>query len=149
MKFRFQLESALRLALRAEEMARTELGRAIAVLDGIRQEISDLRGQLREETALQNDARQGVIWAQGQTLFFDWVRGQAMRIAQREAAFLQAQTEVERARAALVEKRRSVEVLKRLKERRYAQWRLEQSRKELAEGSDIAARRWTRDHAPN
>jgi hypothetical protein len=41
-----------------------------------------------------------------------------------------------------VEKRRAVQVFERLRERRLAQWKLEMSRKELAEGSDVAGRRW-------
>ncbi|MBK9576703.1 MAG: flagellar export protein FliJ [Fibrobacterota bacterium] len=147
MKFKFQLEAALRLAERAEEAAKTILGKCVSEQERLRQAIHDLRTELREETALQQSARLGEIWAQGQTLFFDWVRGQAVRIAAVEEAFVQAQARVAEARAVLVEKRRAVEVLNRLRERRYAQWRLEVSRKELAEGSDIAARRWMRDHA--
>ncbi|MBK8801939.1 MAG: flagellar export protein FliJ [Fibrobacteres bacterium] len=147
MKFRFQLEAALRVAQRAEESAKMHLGKCIGEQERIRQDIADLRTELREETALQQGARQGEIWAQGQTLFFDWVRGQAMKIAGLESEFLQAQAKVAEARTVLMEKRRAVEVMTRLKERRYAQWRLERARKELAEGSDVAARRWARSHA--
>lgn len=146
MRFRFRLEAALQLARRAEESAKIHLGRCIAREEKIRQDIAELRRELREETALQHAARQGEVWAQGQTLFFDWVRGQALKIAGLEQAFFQAQAEVNLAREALTEKRRAVEVMTRLRERRLAQWKLELSRKELAEGSDVAARRWMRDH---
>ncbi|HNY29321.1 MAG TPA: flagellar FliJ family protein [Fibrobacteria bacterium] len=144
MRFRFRLEVTLQLAKRSEESAKIHLGRCIAREEKLRQEIAELRRELREETAMQAGARQGEVWAQGQILFFDWVRGQAIRIAELEEAFLQARSEVAQARDVLGQKRRAVEVMNRLRERRLAQWRREISRKELAEGSDMAARLWMR-----
>jgi flagellar FliJ protein len=141
-RFVFRLETPLRLARHAEDRARRELGFAVAALESRKQELQSLRDELESETRAQEAPRSGEIWIQGQNLFLDWTRGQRDRIRQGHREVEEAEAAVARARAVLVEKKRGVEVLERLRERRYAQWKLERSRKELAEGSDVAGRRW-------
>lgn len=142
MRFVFRLETPLRLARHAEDEARRELGRAIAALEERRRAVLLLRDELDSETRAQEAPRTGDVWIQGQTLFLDWTRGQKARISEQLAAGREAEAEVSRRRTILLEKRRAVQVLERLRERRFAQWRTELARKELAEGSDAAGRRW-------
>jgi flagellar export protein FliJ len=142
MKFVFRLEAPLRLAHHHEESSRRALGKAMARLDACLRTLSSLQEAMAQETAAQSTPRQGAIWIQGQNLFLDWIHGQQVKIGQSRQACATAEKLVEEARSDLVEKRRAVEVLERLRDRRMAQWKLEESRKELAEGSDVAGRRW-------
>jgi flagellar export protein FliJ len=146
-KFVFRLETPLRLARRDEDSAKTALGKAIGEADKVRARIESLRTELSTETVSQSSRRTGEIWIQGQTLFLEWVRGRREAIARTESDLAERQRQVEAARAVVVEKRRAVEVLERLRERRLAQWKLERARKELAESSDAAGRRWMAQHA--
>ena len=142
MKFVFRLEAPLRLARHHEDSSRRALGNAVARLDACLRDLAALREAMVEETEAQSAPRQGEIWVQGQNLFLEWVRGQQGRIARSREECAAAEKSVSEARADLVEKRRSVQVLERLRDRRLAQWKLEESRRELAEGSDVAGRRW-------
>ena len=142
MKFIFRLEAPLRLARHHEESSRRALGKAMARLDACLDTLSALQEAMFLETAAQSAPRQGEIWIQGQNLYLDWVGGQRGKIGQSRDACGAAEKSVAVARADLVEKRRAVQVLERLRDRRLAQWKLEESRKELAEGSDVAGRRW-------
>jgi len=141
-KFVFRLESPLRLARHHEEAAKRAMGEAMGRLESRKAELSALRQELFAETAAQSAPRRGEIWAQGQSLFIEWTQGQQGKILHGQETCKTAQEEVEKARLDLVEKRRAVQVFERLRERRLAQWKLEMSRKELAEGSDVAGRRW-------
>jgi len=141
-KFVFRLEAPLRLAHHAEEQAKRALGQAMGILDRHRTTLQTLRDDLESETLAQSIPRSGQIWIQGQNLFLEWTQGQKRKISTAIEAIREAEARVEEARVQLVEKRRAVEVFERLKQRRHAQWKLELSRKELAESSDMAGRRW-------
>ena len=142
MNFVFRLETPLRLARHREEQSRRALGAAFAALERLREGLRTLENELSEEIHSQSLPRTGDIWIQGQNLFLEWAQGQHAAIARSREACREAGKVVEAARVDLVEKRRAVQVLERLRERRLAQWKLELSRKELAESSDVAGRRW-------
>lgn len=144
MKFVFRLESILRLRRRDEETAKKNLGLAVAREMAEREALRALEMELSDEIGAQAQARSGEIWAQGQTLYLEWTRGQNLRIAAQRQACHDATAAVAKARSALVEARRAVQVLEKLRERRWAQWHLEQNRKEQAFASDVAAQRWMR-----
>lgn len=144
MRFVFRLESVLRLRRRDEETAKKNLGLAVAREASEREALRALEQELSDEVGAQAEARSGEIWAQGQALFLEWTRGQNLRIAAQRQSCQDAATAVAKARAALVESRRAVQVLEKLKERRWSQWHLEQNRKEQAFASDVAAQRWMR-----
>lgn len=146
MRFVFRLEAPLRLARHAEDQAKRALGLAVGILEKHRLALQALRDDLESETLAQSIPRSGEIWIQGQNLFLEWTQGQKRRIAATQASIREAEAKVEEARLELVEKRRAVEVFQRLKERRHAQWKLEMNRKELAESSDVAGRRWMAQH---
>jgi flagellar protein FliJ len=148
MNFVFRLETPLRLARHHEEQSRRALGAAFSALELERERLRALEDDLSEEIGAQSRPRSGEIWVQGQSLFLEWAQGQHEAIAKAREACREAGKAVELARADLVEKRRSVQVLERLRERRMAQWKLEVSRKELAEASDVAARRWMAQRQP-
>jgi len=143
-KFVFRLESILRLRRRDEETARKNLGLAVAKEIAQRETLRSLEQELSDEIDAQAQARSGEIWAQGQALYLEWTRGQNLRILAQRQACLDAAAAVAKARSALVEARRAVQVLEKLRERRWAQWHLEQNRKEQAFASDVAAQRWMR-----
>lgn len=146
MKFVFRLEAPLRLARHAEDQAKRALGIAVGILDGHRLSLQILRDDLESETLAQSIPRSGEIWIQGQNLFLEWTQGQKRKIVTVQVSIRDAEAKVEEARLELVERRRAVEVFQRLKERRHAQWKLEMNRKELAESSDMAGRRWMAQH---
>lgn len=144
MRFVFRLESVLRLRRRDEETAKKNLGLAVAREASERDALRSLEQELSDEVGAQAQARSGEIWAQGQALYLEWTRGQNLRIAAQRSACQAAADAVAKARSALVEARRAVQVLEKLKERRWAQWHLEQNRKEQSFASDVAAQRWAR-----
>lgn len=144
MKFVFRLESILRLRRRDEETAKKNLGLAVAKEMSERDALRSLEQELSDEIGAQAQARSGEIWAQGQALYLEWTRGQNLRILAQRQACLDAAAAVAMARSALIEARRAVQVLEKLRERRWAQWHLEQNRKEQAFASDVAAQRWMR-----
>ncbi len=144
MKFVFRLESVLRLRRRDEETARKNLGLAVAREASEREALRSLEQELSDEVGAQAEARSGEIWAQGQALYLEWTRGQNLRIAAQRQSCQDAAAAVAKARSILVESRRAVQVLEKLKERRWSQWHLEQNRKEQAFASDVAAQRWMR-----
>ncbi len=147
MKFTFRLEPVLRLRLRDEETAKRALGDALGREQLEREALQNLQEELSVEVASQTEARTDVIWAQGQALYLEWARAQNFRIATQRQTCLEAAAAVQTARAALVEARRAVEVLEKLKERRHAQWKLDLSRKEQIFTSEVAAQRWQRQQS--
>lgn len=144
MGFAFRLEPILRLRLRDEEEAKKKLGSAIAREQAERAALASLEQELSEEIRAQGAARSGEIWAAGQAMYLDWSRAQNGRIADRKRICDEAASAVAIARREVVEARRAVQVLEKLKERRRAQWHLDQNRKEQAFASDVAAQRWMR-----
>ena len=144
MSFHFRLEPVLRLRRRDEDTAKKLLGAAIALEQAQTEALQVLQDDLALEIGAQSQARSGEIWAQGQQLYLEWSRGQNVRIAQQRLACTEAALATQKARAALVEARRAVQVLEKLRERRYAQWRLERSRQEQIFTSEVAAQRWMR-----
>ncbi len=147
MKFQFRLDPVLRLRLRDEETAKRALGEATQREAREREALRTLQDELSAEVSAQARAREDVIWAQGQSLYLEWAIAQNGRIAAQRQVCLEAAQAVEAARKAVVEARRAVQVLEKLKERRHAQWKLDLSRKEQAFASDVAAQRWMRQRS--
>lgn len=147
MKFQFRLEPVLRLRLRDEENAKRELGAAVAREQKERDALQALQDELSVEVSSQTQARSDVIWAQGQALYLEWALAQNGRIAAQRRICVEASQAVQTARAAVVEARRAVQVLEKLKERRHEQWKLELSRKEQIFTSEVAAQRWQRQRS--
>ena len=147
MKFQFRLEPVLRLRLRDEENAKRELGAAVAREQKERDALQALQDELSVEVSSQTQARSDVIWAQGQALYLEWALAQNGRIAVQRRICVEASQAVQVARAAVVEARRAVQVLEKLKERRHEQWKLELSRKEQIFTSEVAAQRWQRQRS--
>lgn len=144
MKFQFRLEPVLRLRHRDEENAKRLLGSALQREQAERDALHKLEEDLTLEIASQTSARSDVIWAQGQALYLEWARSQNGRIASQRQVCLEAAQATQSARTAVVEARRAVQVLEKLKERRHAQWKLDLSRKDQIFTSEVAAQRWMR-----
>lgn len=146
-RFQFRLDPLLRLRKRAEEDARAALGRAVAAEEKRREELARLEGELEDSVAEQRRSREGDIWIQGQILSMGWNARRRGEIAAQNERIAQAAALVQEARQALVEARRGVQILEKLRERRKAQWALAERRREQATLSDIAAIRWMRRFA--
>lgn len=144
MRFVFKLEPVLRMRLRDEEDAKRRLGAAVSKEQLENERLHSLEDELSREIDAQTAARAERIWAQGQTLFLEWSQGQKLRIGSQKSACAQAADATRKARQDVVEARRAVQVLEKLKERRHVQWKLDQSRKEQVFASDVAAQRWMR-----
>ncbi len=147
MSFQFRLEPVLRLRRRDEETAKKFLGQMVAREQAARDALVVLQEDLTNEIQAQTSARSGEIWAQGQSLFLEWSQGQNRNIASQRQACIEAALATQKARTALIEARRAVQVLEKLRERRYAQYRLDLSRKEQVFTSEVAAQRWVRLNA--
>lgn len=143
-RFLFRLDPLLRLRRRAEEDARAALGRAIGAEEKERRTLARLEEELRDSVDQQRRSREGDIWIEGQLLSLGWNQRRHGEIASQMERIAQAVEKVKEARAALLEARRAVQILEKLRERRHAQWALAERRKEQATLSDIAGIRWTR-----
>lgn len=143
-RFAFRLEPLLRLRRRTEEDAKVVLGRAVAQEEHQRALLADLEAGLNSSTEDQRRGRDGEVWVQGQMLSMDWNHRRHGEIAQQKERIKQAMAQVAEARALLVEARRGVQILEKLRERRLEQWKLGEKRREQATLSDIAALRWAR-----
>ncbi len=143
-RFHFRLDPLLRLRRRAEESAREELGRTIAEEARRRAVLARLEEELDESIAEQRRSREGDIWVQGQILALGWNARRKSEIAEQMERIAQAVDAVKAAREALVEARRAVQILEKLRARRREQWALAERRKEQATLSDIAGIRWMR-----
>ena len=143
-RFAFRLEPLLRLRRRTEEDAKAVLGKAVAQEERERGILSDLEAGLNSSMDDQRRGRDGEVWVQGQMLSMDWNRKRHGEIALQKERIRQAMAQVAEARSLLVEARRGVQILEKLRERRLEQWKLGEKRREQATLSDIAALRWAR-----
>lgn len=143
-RFHFRLDPLLRLRKRAEEASRAALGRAIAEEARQRAVLARLEEELDESMAEQRRSREGEIWIQGQMLSLGWNAKRKAEIAEQMERISRAVEGVKAAREALVEAKRAVEILEKLRERRRTQWAHAEFRKEQATLSDIAGIRWLR-----
>jgi len=143
-RFVFRLAPLLKMRERIEEQAKAALGKAIGIEEKERAVLRRLEEELQDSVADQRRARDGDIWVQGQILSMDWNARRKTEIAAQQARILDAAAHVKEAQSLLVEARRGVQVLEKLRDRRKEQWRLEENRKELATLSDLAAQRWMR-----
>jgi len=143
-RFVFRLAPLLKMRERIEEQAKAALGKAIGIEEKERAVLRRLEEELQDSVADQRRARDGDIWVQGQILSMDWNARRKTEIAAQHTRILDAAAQVKEAQSLLVEARRGVQVLEKLRDRRKEQWRLEENRKELATLSDLAAQRWMR-----
>lgn len=143
-RFQFRLDALLRLRRRAEEDARAALGHAIAAEERQKELLLGLEAELEESIAEQRRSREGEIWIEGQILAMGWNARRKIEIVDQKGRIAKASDAVKAARDALVEARRAVQILEKLRERRKAQWALAERRKEQATLSDIAGIRWLR-----
>lgn len=143
-RFAFRLEPLLRLRRRTEEDAKAVLGKAVAQEEHERAVLADLEAGLQSSLEDQRRGRDGEVWVQGQMLSMDWNHKRHREIALQKERIQQAKAQVGEARALLVEARRGVQILEKLRERRLEQWKLGEKRREQATLSDIAALRWAR-----
>ncbi|MCB9497351.1 MAG: flagellar export protein FliJ [Fibrobacteria bacterium] len=143
-RFTFRLDPLLELRRRTEQEARTILGKAIAKESREREILQRMEEELSESMDLQKRSREGEIWVQGQILALGWNAGRRGEIASQGRRISEAAQVVARARELLMEAKRGVQVLEKLRDRRMEQWKLSERRKEQATLSDIAAIRWAR-----
>lgn len=143
-RFDFRLEPLLRLRRRTEEDAKAALGMAVALEEQQRAILAELDAGLASSMEDQRRGRDGEVWIQGQMLSMDWNHKRHGEIAQQKERIKQAVAHVAEARMLLVEARRGVQILEKLRERRLEQWKLAEKRREQATLSDMAALRWSR-----
>ncbi len=140
-RFRFRLESLLKLRKSLEQEAQRHLGRMVALRNEVEARLQDLR--LRRQDALEArraEAGQPIdltLWRAVER----WLVVLERRIASAEADLRQAESQVEAARKALTKAHQEHLMLLRLKERRQAQHTLEQFREEAAAADELAVLR--------
>jgi flagellar FliJ protein len=132
-RFRFNLEGVLRQRLAVEREKQRILGDRMAIVTKLSRELRDMDEHLRAATS---DLRQNHLVGRINLSFLAAHRRYAIAMqrkaldqARRIAA---AQLSADEARADLVEAARQRKVIEKLRERRYEQWKAEQSAKESA-----------------
>lgn len=140
-RFRFRLESLLKLRKSLEQEAQRHLGRAVAHRNEVEARIQDLK--LRHQDALEArraEAGQPIdltLWRAVER----WLVVLERRISAAGEELRQAEAQVEAARRALTKAHQEHLMLLRLKERRQAQHDLEQLREEIAAADELAVLR--------
>jgi flagellar export protein FliJ len=141
-RFRFRLQSLLKLRRSLEEAAQRELARVLALLDEARaQRAQLLRTQLETVESLGTPTRQQVDlerWRAAER--FLWVLER--RIAAARNQVREAETRVAAARQELLRAHRAHLMLERLRERRQEQHALEQLREEARDMDEMAVLRY-------
>ncbi len=143
--FRFPLQKALELRARQLDLEEAQFQRAAAALAAVDRERELLLSALTAAEALVR----GVAVVPGEDLaalgaFRVHTGAEEKRIAQRRA---QSEKALEEQRSVMLEARRRLRLLERLKERRHAEWSAEAA-KELEEmASESYLARWRRDAA--
>lgn len=143
-KFTFQLESVLRHRRMVEEQRQRELAMVL-------KERAELREQLRQmQQTISRSKRQlcdGLIGAVDVDRVAGFARYSA-QVTQRARGYVlklaSVEKRIEEARGRLLEAKRARRALELLRERRYAQWKLEQERREAAALDELAVQRHAR-----
>ena len=139
MNFRFRLERVLRLRQRQVETVSRELAAARSALAAAeadaRRAARDLQTSRQEAAA----ARQGWLDPAQLARLGAWHDAQRRVVERRQAEVADAQQAVAAVQARLQEAWRDREVLERLRERQYQQWRLEEARRERRDLDEIGS----------
>jgi len=146
-RFRFRLESLLRVRVALEEEAKRRLAVAILARDRAAARVAELREAQREaldsrRTGL-NEAVDLDRWRATERFLLVVER----RIAEAEVAVAQAEARVAEARQALLKAHQDQLILQRLKERRQEQHALELLHEETREMDEIAVLRYHFTHS--
>lgn len=140
-RFRFRLESLLKLRKSLEQEAQRHLGRTVALRNAAEARLQDLH--LRHQEALESrraEAGQPIdlaLWRAVER----WLVVLERRIEAAVEDLNQAEAQVDAARKALTQAHRDHLMLLRLKERRQALHELEQLREEAAAADELAVLR--------
>ncbi len=140
-RFRFRLETVLRVRELREREAKRKVGAKlaeIAALDNLNQqaatEISKRQGDLNQsQHAVHLDPRE---LSSGRA----WIAYLRRSIAQRQVAKSSLLSELEQLRAELVTARTQTRILEKLRERKHETWKREGQQREQAEMDEVARR---------
>jgi len=145
-RFRFRLESLLRLRRSLEENAQRGLARALAQLDQARTRLARLRQDRTEALESRSLAPGQAVDLERWRAVERWVLALERRIVIAGEDLKEAEARVAAARQELVRAHRARLMLERLKERRQEQHAIEQLREEAREMDEMAVLRYR--HSP-
>ncbi len=138
-KFKFRLETLLRVRQRAFEAAQQVVAERLRTIERERQMLAAAQAQIDDQVALSRAARSAgqldVGALTGHRLHVRFLQRRLMECGQRVAAH---ERELARERAAMVEASVAVKALEKLKERQAARHAAEISRQEAAEQAELA-----------
>lgn len=144
-RFVFELEAVLEQRAEAERRAKLELGRRQRELAAIRERAEELQRALESE---RRGLRQALDAGPGARVSLEDVRlaagsslGGAVRLQRLALEAAGAQSRLEAARSGLVRAAVARKAIEVLKQRRYARWRQEQDRREVAALDDLMVMR--------
>jgi flagellar FliJ protein len=141
-RFRFRLESVLKLRRSLEEVAQRDLARAVAAQEAVRALLAQLhQAQLDTVELRRAGAGQAIDLLQWKSVERFLVVLER-RVAQAQAQLREAEARVAAARQALVQAHRNHLMLVRLKERRQEQHTLESQREEARDMDEMAVLRY-------
>lgn len=149
MAYNFRLESLLRVRIRLKEVAEAELSRATAILQQVleKQEIL-MRNLNARRLEMADKISSGVVakeyqWIQEQISILE---GQYERTLQERS---RAEESVEKARHALAERHRDVELLEKFRERDFSDYLGRIMKQEQVEADDMASIRFVMNRGEN
>lgn len=137
-KFKFNLEGVLRQRTQVERDRQRILAEKQAILTQLTEELRQLDALVQTSVA---DVRQNRLTGPLDLGFLAAHRRYTLamhrRAIEQARRIVTAQQSVEQARLELAEAAKQKKVIEKLKEKRFSQWRLEQTQKEMAELDEI------------
>ncbi len=138
-KFRFRLETVLRIRKRARDAQRRIVANAVQSVTRIEEQIDELTRQLdatieRSRDALRN-RHPDVVSLRGHLLHRGWLQRE---IAESNGARAQKRVELDAERARLAETSKRLKVIEMLRDRQWKRFRTEVAREEQAAGDEAA-----------
>lgn len=143
-KFIFTLKAVLKMRVRAVDLAKAELGKAVAVLSEHERELAACKEELAANQASYKSSYQRMsdpFEMEGYVVYARKLEENAVVI---QDAILHAQSEVAKARSALVKAQQEQKTIENIRDKQYAAWQSDLKREEAQRLDEYSSIRFAR-----
>ncbi len=146
--FRFRLQAVLKMREEARDLCRHELARANQAADILKEQQSEILGELQDLASqllsAQTTGEVAVDWVMELRRYEVVLK---LQVAQLDEQFKQVEAEVERRRELLALADQEVRVLERLKASQNSEWKKREARMEQNQSDEVASQMFLRQKA--
>lgn len=144
-RFRFPLDNVIKVRKTAEELAQRDFQVAQGLLHEAIQELEAMKDSKSQAFHRRHSVEvEGGAATPALTQIQEFLAGQDIRIARQKEKIQKIETEVERLREILREKAIDLKIIEKLKEKRLAEFKEEQTRREEKQADDQTTTRFGR-----